>query len=178
MYIGYVNYFIEIFRGGIQTINKGQFEVILSPGNRSKLKLGLENNLELDFSFYTRGKTINIRSEIKKQESPNLRLNGILDINYSGDYRDPRVYFSLSSDYDSTDKATQIFFAETQNKILYAITKKTAAEIIVNRADKNKSLNSGLYSHSRQAFSSKHIHFTKCFNRISNWVIHDMNTCR
>ncbi|BCS86708.1 hypothetical protein prwr041_26010 [Prevotella herbatica] len=28
-----------------------------------------------------------------------------------------------------------MFFAETQNKLLYAVTNKTAAEIIVNRAD-------------------------------------------
>lgn len=41
----------------------------------------------------------------------------------------------LSSDYDKTDKATQMFFAETQNKLLYAVTHKTAAEIIVSRAD-------------------------------------------
>ena len=31
-----------------------------------------------------------------------------------------------------------MFFAETQNKILYAITWKTAAELIVDRADENK----------------------------------------
>ena len=43
--------------------------------------------------------------------------------------------FALSSDYDSTDKATQMFFAETQNKLLYAVTHQTAAEIIVSRAD-------------------------------------------
>ena len=42
---------------------------------------------------------------------------------------------ALSSDYDKTDKATQMFFAETQNKLLYAVTHQTAAEIIVNRAD-------------------------------------------
>jgi len=54
-------------------------------------------------------------------------------------YQKLRDLFSLSSDYDSTDKATQMFFAETQNKILYAVTGKTAAEIIVNRADENKS---------------------------------------
>lgn len=53
-------------------------------------------------------------------------------------YQKVRELLSLSSDYDSTDKATQMFFAETQNKILYAITGKTAAEIIVNRADENK----------------------------------------
>lgn len=50
-------------------------------------------------------------------------------------YQKVRDLFSLSSDYDATDKATQMFFAETQNKLLYAVTGKTAAEIVVSRAD-------------------------------------------
>ncbi len=50
-------------------------------------------------------------------------------------YQKVRDLFSLSSDYDKTDKATQMFFSETQNKLLYAVTNNTAAEIIVNRAD-------------------------------------------
>lgn len=50
-------------------------------------------------------------------------------------YQKVRDLFKLSSDYDSSDKATQMFFAETQNKLLYAVTEKTAAEIIINRAD-------------------------------------------
>ena len=50
-------------------------------------------------------------------------------------YQKVRNLFALSSDYDPTDKATQMFFAETQNKLLYAVTGKTAAEIIVSRAD-------------------------------------------
>jgi hypothetical protein len=53
-------------------------------------------------------------------------------------YQKLRDLFSLSSDYDSTDKATQMFFADTQNKILFAITGKTAAEIIISRADENQ----------------------------------------
>ncbi len=52
-------------------------------------------------------------------------------------YQKIRDLFALSSDYDKTDKATQMFFAETQNKLLYAVTQKTAAEIIINRADAN-----------------------------------------
>ncbi len=52
-------------------------------------------------------------------------------------YQKVRDLLSLSSDYDPTDKATQMFFAETQNKLLYAVTKQTAAEIIVSRADAN-----------------------------------------
>jgi len=50
-------------------------------------------------------------------------------------YQKVRDLFALSTDYDPTDKATQMFFAETQNKLLYAITGKTAAEIIVSRAN-------------------------------------------
>ena len=50
-------------------------------------------------------------------------------------YQKIRDLFALSSDYDKSDKATQMFFAETQNKLLYAVTHKTAAELIVSRAD-------------------------------------------
>ncbi|MBK7884840.1 MAG: virulence RhuM family protein [Chitinophagaceae bacterium] len=53
-------------------------------------------------------------------------------------YQKVRDLFSLSSDYDGSDKATQMFYAETQNKILFAITGKTAAEIIVSRANANE----------------------------------------
>ena len=53
-------------------------------------------------------------------------------------YQKVRDLFALSSDYDPTDKATQMFFAETQNKLLYAVTGKTAAELIVSRADSKK----------------------------------------
>ena len=50
-------------------------------------------------------------------------------------YQKVRDLFALSSDYDATDKATQMFFAETQNKLLYAVTHKTASEIITSRAN-------------------------------------------
>ena len=53
-------------------------------------------------------------------------------------YQKIRDLFALSSDYDKSDKATQMFFAETQNKLLYAVTHKTAAELIVSRADANQ----------------------------------------
>ncbi|MFU2076416.1 virulence RhuM family protein [Avibacterium gallinarum] len=52
-------------------------------------------------------------------------------------YQKVRELFALSSDYDGSDKATQMFFAETQNKLIYAVTQQTAAELIVNRADAN-----------------------------------------
>ena len=53
-------------------------------------------------------------------------------------YQKVRDLFALSSDYDKTDKATQMFFAETQNKLIYAVTHQTAAELIVARADAKK----------------------------------------
>jgi hypothetical protein len=53
-------------------------------------------------------------------------------------YQKVRDLFALSSDYDGSDKAAQMFYAETQNKILFAITGKTAAEIVVSRANADK----------------------------------------
>ena len=50
-------------------------------------------------------------------------------------YQKIKDLFALSTDYDASDKATQMFFAETQNKLLYAVTNKTAAELILHRAD-------------------------------------------
>ena len=50
-------------------------------------------------------------------------------------YQKVRELFALSNDYDKTDKATQMFYAETQNKLLYAITGQTSAEIVMARAD-------------------------------------------
>lgn len=53
-------------------------------------------------------------------------------------YQKLRDLFKLSSDYEAREKATQMFFAETQNKLLYAVTHNTAAEIIMTRADDAK----------------------------------------
>lgn len=60
-------------------------------------------------------------------------------------YQKVRDLFKLSNDYDETDKATQMFFTETQNKLLFAVTNQTAAEIVVSRADAQKQ-NMGLTS--------------------------------
>lgn len=50
-------------------------------------------------------------------------------------YQKLRDLFKLSSDYEAREKATQMFFAEAQNKLLYAVTGNTAAEIVMRRAD-------------------------------------------
>jgi hypothetical protein len=43
--------------------------------------------------------------------------------------------FALSSDYCASDADAQLFFAEVQNKLLYAVARQTAAEIILARAN-------------------------------------------
>ena len=53
-------------------------------------------------------------------------------------YQKVRDLFALSVDYDASDKATQMFFASTQNKLLYAVTGYTAAELICQRANANE----------------------------------------
>ncbi len=50
-------------------------------------------------------------------------------------YQKLRDLFALSSDYDKTDQSTQTFFATVQNLLLYAVTQKTAAELITARAN-------------------------------------------
>lgn len=53
-------------------------------------------------------------------------------------YQKVRDLFTLSMDYHVTEKETHLFFAEVQNKLLYAATAHTAAELIVKRADPSK----------------------------------------
>jgi hypothetical protein len=50
-------------------------------------------------------------------------------------YQKVRDLFALAADYDKSDETTQTFFATVQNLLLYAVTQKTAAELIVSRAN-------------------------------------------
>ncbi len=50
-------------------------------------------------------------------------------------YQKVRDVFALSVDYKDSTEVVGQFFAEVQNKLLYAVTQQTAAEIIVKRAD-------------------------------------------
>jgi hypothetical protein len=52
-------------------------------------------------------------------------------------YQKVRDLFALAVDYDKTDRATQTFFATVQNLLLYAVTRQTAAELIMARANPN-----------------------------------------
>ena len=50
-------------------------------------------------------------------------------------YQKVRDLFALSGDYQQHEEETQQFFAQAQNKLLYAATGHTAAELVVKRAD-------------------------------------------
>jgi hypothetical protein len=60
-------------------------------------------------------------------------------------YQKVRDIYALSIDYDSRAQSTQAFFKVVQNKLHWAITGYTAAELISERADASKS-NMGLTS--------------------------------
>lgn len=50
-------------------------------------------------------------------------------------YQKVRDLFALSTDYRDDEQQAQRFFAEVRNKLLYAVTRMTAAELVVARAD-------------------------------------------
>lgn len=128
-------------------------EMILAIGFRVRSKRGVQFRIwanEHLKSYLQKGFII----DSDRLKNPNGRtdyfdelLEQIRDIRASEKrfYQKIRDLFALCVDYDSSDKATQMFFANTQNKLLYAITKQTAAEIICNRANPNKP-NMGLTS--------------------------------
>lgn len=53
-------------------------------------------------------------------------------------YRKITAIYATSVDYDPTDKQSILFFKTVQNKVHYAITGSTAAEIVASRVDSKK----------------------------------------
>ena len=60
-------------------------------------------------------------------------------------YQKVRDLYTTAIDYDKTSEQSKLFFKKVQNKMLWAITNKTAAELIANRSDPDK-LNMGVTS--------------------------------
>jgi len=54
-------------------------------------------------------------------------------------YQKVRDLFALSSDYAIDPRSANHFFAEVQNKLIFAVTHHTAAELVVERADSGSS---------------------------------------
>ena len=74
-------------------------------------------------------------------------LEEIREIRISGRRFNQKItdIYATSFDYDPNTKTSKDFFANAQNKLIYAISENTAAEIIMARSDKDK-LNMGLYT--------------------------------
>lgn len=53
-------------------------------------------------------------------------------------YQKVRDLFALSADYQANDQASHLFFAEVQNKLIYAVSGHTAAELVVDRANSSQ----------------------------------------
>ena len=147
------NYFTTASDGKDYNVAFYSLEMIMAIGFRVRSKRGVQFRqwANRNLSEYLRKGFI---MDDERLKNPNGRpdyfdelLRRIRDIRASEKrfYQKIRELFALSSDYDATDKATQMFFAETQNKLLFAVTGKTAAEIIVNRANGSKE-NMGLTS--------------------------------
>lgn len=140
------NYFTTAADGKEYNVTFYSLEMILAIGFRVRSKRGTQFRIWANQNlkeYMIKGFVI----DDERLKNPDGRpdyfdelLERIRDIRASEKrfYQKVRDLFALSSDYDATDKATQMFFAETQNKLLYAVTGKTAAEIIISRADATK----------------------------------------
>jgi hypothetical protein len=53
-------------------------------------------------------------------------------------YQKVRDLYTTAVDYDSASEAAQLFFKKVQNKMLWAVTRQTAAELIAARADASR----------------------------------------
>ena len=134
-------------------VNFYSLEMILAIGFRVRSKQGVQ------FRIWTNEHLANYLQEGfvidgERLKNPNGRtdyfdklLEQIHDIRASEKrfYQKVQEIFALSADYDPSDKATQMFFAQTQNKLLYATTHKTAVDLICERANANEP-NMGLTS--------------------------------
>ena len=50
-------------------------------------------------------------------------------------YQKIKDIYTTSIDYDSQDEKTILFFKKVQNKLLWAISRQTAAELVYRRVD-------------------------------------------
>lgn len=87
-------------------------------------------------------------------------------------YKKVRDLISLSEDYDANTGSAQVFFAKIQNKMLYAVSSYTAAELIIARADAEKP-NMGLTSWSGSRVRKKDV--TTAKNYLGDAEISELN---
>ena len=156
------DFFITAADGKQYQVKHYALEMILAVGFRVRSKRGVQFRRwanEVLTGYLEKGFVL----DDKRLKNPNGRvdyfdelLEKIRDIRASEMrfYQKVRELFKLSADYDPTDKATQMFFAQAQNKLIYAVTQQTAAELVCHRADGNAP-NMGLTSWSGERVRKK-----------------------
>jgi hypothetical protein len=82
------------------------------------------------------------------------------------------LFAATSADYDKTTEAARAFFATIQNKLLFAVTGRTAAEIVVARSNA-QSHDMGLTNHPKQII--RRIDVTIAKNYLNETEISDLN---
>src|SRR5574344_2231472 len=137
------NYFTTALDGKRYEVTFYSLEMILAIGFRIRSKRGTQFRIWANQNlkeYMVKGFLIDddrLKNPDGRPDYFDELLERIRDIRASEKrfYQKIRDLFALSSDYDGSDKATQMFFAETQNKLIYAVTNQTAPEIILSRAD-------------------------------------------
>lgn len=125
-------------------------DVIISVGYRIRSHRGTQFRIwatQRIKEYIIKGFTID-DERLKSNNQPNYfqeLLDRIRDIRSSEKvfYQRVKDIYTTSIDYDSSAGVTRTFFATVQNKLHWAIHKHTAAELICNRADADKT-NMGL----------------------------------
>ena len=87
-------------------------------------------------------------------------------------YQKIRDIYATAIDYDKTSEQAQIFFKKVQNKMLWAVTGKTAAELISGRSDPDKA-NMGLSSWKGSVVRKQDVSIAK--NYLDQEEIQDLN---
>lgn len=83
-------------------------------------------------------------------------------------YQKIRDLFTLAEDYRANEKDTGLMLAEVQNKLIYAVTGYTTAELIVARADPNLP-NMNLTSFSGKRVRKADVVIAKNYLQGMNW---------
>jgi hypothetical protein len=87
-------------------------------------------------------------------------------------YQKIRDIYATAIDYDKTSEQAQIFFKKVQNKMLWAITGKTAAELVENRSNSDLP-NMGLNSWQGSIVRKQDVAIAKNYLKVSE--IKDLN---
>jgi len=119
----------------------------------SRLKEYLIKGFVLDIEKLKSGKQANYFDELQAQIRA-IRISERLL------YQKIKDIYKLSIDYDPASEATKLFFAQVQNRLLFAISEQTAAEIVYRRANHNQA-NMGVTLLYQQRISKKDIVIAK-----------------